>query len=112
MNRVAFVMVNHNGGEEVLHSVRSVLMEMTEEDRLVLVDNGTSDGSGQRVYEEFPDIHYIGLADNHTFAAANNHGIRWALKHKFSFIGPINPDVRLKPVMIDRMVRHLSLIHI
>ena len=38
--RVAFVMVNHNGGDETIASAKSVLADMTANDKLFLVDNG------------------------------------------------------------------------
>ncbi|MBZ0266064.1 glycosyltransferase family 2 protein [bacterium] len=107
-NRLALVMVNHNGGEEVRASVRSVLDQLTELDRLVLVDNGTYDGSGVSVRNEHPEIQFFSNEANLTYSAANNIGLRWALDEGFEFIGLINPDVRLHPGMIESLI---SLFH-
>ncbi len=106
--RVAWVMVNHNGGEETFLSAESVLGDLKENDVLVLVDNGTTDGSGQRVAEELRPVHYIDNHANLPFASANNRGIRWALEQGFDYIGIINPDVRLHAGMTELLKKRLA----
>lgn len=109
MPRVAFIMVNHNGGEETLHSVRSLVSDLGKDDLLYLVDNGTSDGSGKVVKKEYPSIVYLENHENMTFSGANNRGIREALERGFRYIGLINPDIRTIPGMVQTLVEHLEM---
>jgi GT2 family glycosyltransferase len=43
---------------------------------VVVIDNGSTDGSPEMVEEAFPKVRLIGNSDNRGFAAANNQGIR------------------------------------
>ncbi len=108
MKRVAFIMVNHDGGEETFLSARSVLEDLSENDILVLVDNGSSDGSGKRTVHQLTPIRYFSHEQNLPFSAATNIGIRWALEEGYSYIGLINPDVRVKPGMTETLVNRLK----
>ncbi|MDP8205922.1 MAG: glycosyltransferase family 2 protein [Candidatus Electryonea clarkiae] len=108
MNRVAFIMVNHNGGEEVLRSALSVTDDLSDNDRLILVDNGSTDNSWLKVKEEIDNIICLRHRKNLSFAAANNRGIRWALKEGFKYIGIINPDVRVSHGMTDTLLGRLE----
>ncbi len=101
-------MVNHNGGEETLASVNSLLADLSDDDLLVLVDNGTTDGSGVRASQLSGRVYYIGHEDNKPFAEATNIGIRYALECGFPYIGLINPDVRVQPGMVDSLATFLD----
>ena len=109
MKRTAFVMVNHNGGEEVLESARSLLADLADEDLLILVDNGSEDGSGERVLEKLPRVHFITHPENRTFAEATNIGIRAAMEKGATYIGLINPDVRILRGMTRTLRQKLEL---
>jgi GT2 family glycosyltransferase len=106
--RAAFVMVNHNGGNETLLSVKSLLDEMSPEDKLFLIDNGSSDNSGVRAANLSEEIHFISHDENKPFAEATNIGIRTALEEGYPFVGPINPDVRVRPGMISHLAAFLQ----
>lgn len=106
--RAAFVMVNHNGGDEVVSSVRSVVSELTDEDRLILVDNGSSDGSGPEAAALDERIEFIAHAENKPFAEATNIGIERARKLGYRYVGPINPDVRLRTGMLEALITRLQ----
>lgn len=108
MNRLALVMVNHNGGEETVRSVDSVLKDQGREDLLILVDNGTSDGSGIQAVEGKERVYYIENKENDPFAEATNIGVRFALEKKYKFVGIINPDVRVEPGMMDILCDYLQ----
>lgn len=106
--RAAFVMVNHDGGDEVVASVRSLLAHLAPQDCLILVDNGSSDGSGERAAAESVRIIYLSHPENRTYAEANNIGLKRALDEGYRYAGLINPDVRLRPGMADTLVAELE----
>jgi len=106
--RVAFVMVNHNGGEETLLSVESLLSDMDKNDTLFLVDNGTDDGSGILVSKKYPEIVFIQNEENYPFAKATNIGLQQAMDKGYAYVGLINPDVRIHKGMVKELVESFS----
>ena len=42
---VSIVLINFNGGEIVIHSINSILTKMRQEDELIIIDHGSTDGS-------------------------------------------------------------------
>ena len=81
MNAVdlSVIVVNWNTRELLRACLTSVQKHTVDLDyELIVVDNGSSDGSPAMVRDEFPDATLIENPDNRGFAAANNQGIRAA----------------------------------
>ncbi len=108
MKRIAYVMVNHNGGDEVIASVCSLMEDLEESDLIILVDNGSSDQSADLVVEKFPAVFLLKNDSNETFAGACNRGLRYALNKDFRYAGLINPDVRIEPGMTNILIEKLE----
>ncbi len=100
-------MVNHDGGEETLRSVESLMKELSREDQLFLVDNGSQDGSGKACVKAFPQIGYLSHEENLTFAEASNRGVIQALAEGYRYVGLLNPDVRVQRGMVDALTDSL-----
>lgn len=90
--RLAVVVLNHNGGDDVVDCLRSVVADEPAE--IVVVDNGSTDGSDVRVASAFPDAMVIRNGRNRGFAAAANQAVR-ATRSPYVFI--LNQDAVLKP---------------
>lgn len=70
------VVLNWRTAELTLDAARALLDDGVPADRLVIVDNGSGDGSAERLGSEFPQSRILALPDNVGFAAANNLGAR------------------------------------
>jgi N-acetylglucosaminyl-diphospho-decaprenol L-rhamnosyltransferase len=73
--RPAVYIPNYNGS----HHLRRVLQSLREQSRpldVVLVDNGSSDGSAALVREEFPEVSLLELGENLGFGPALNRAVR------------------------------------
>lgn len=78
MVEYSFCMVNWNGGETFARSVRSILSEAEGLDaELIIVDNGSSDGSPDRLPED-SRIRLLRNDSNTYFASATNKSVRAA----------------------------------
>jgi hypothetical protein len=74
--QVGVVIVSYNTRDllrDCLHSLRGCMLPL----RVLVVDNGSADGSATLVREQFPEVHLLARADNPGFAAGNNLGLRW-----------------------------------
>ena len=76
---LSVIVVNWNTRELLRACLASVKRHTTGlEYELIVVDNGSADGSPEMVRTEFPEAVRIENPDNRGFAAANNQGIRVA----------------------------------
>ncbi len=74
---VAVAVVNLNTREHLRACLRSVVAEPAAE--VVVADNGSTDGSVERVRAHFPDAVVVENGTNLGFSGGNNAGIRAAL---------------------------------
>ena len=72
---------------------------------LIVVDNGSRDGSVEMVMRDFPHVRLIRNQDNRGFAAASNQAIRASLGRHVLLL---NSDAALLPGTADRMVSFLD----
>ncbi|HXK11662.1 MAG TPA: glycosyltransferase family 2 protein [Vicinamibacteria bacterium] len=88
--RIATVIVNWNGGDHLAACLRSVAAQERRADRVVVVDNGSTDGSLDRALGPFPHVEAIRLGTNVGFAAANNVALEAC--SDCEWVALLNPD--------------------
>lgn len=70
---ISILMVNFNSGDLVIASLREVFARQGEvEFEVIVADNGSTDGSRERIEKEFPRALVLALGRNLGFGAANN----------------------------------------
>jgi GT2 family glycosyltransferase len=89
------VIVNWNGGEANLSCLRSLLEQGLEPERIVFVDNASTDGSRERVEEQYPEIRVLRNDRNVGYGDGNNRGIEVALAGDAERVFLVNNDVTL-----------------
>lgn len=75
--RVRIVVVNYDGGDLLLECLRSLgeLDWPLEQLDVVVVDNGSTDGSAERARQRFPGVRVLETGRNLGFAAGNNFAL-------------------------------------
>ena len=101
---VAIVILNWNGGDEILDCLKSVCESKYAAIEIVIVDNGSTDGSTEAIRSRLPYLHWINNACNLGFAKGSNQGMQWALEHGIQYILLLNGDARLHSNAIEEMV--------
>lgn len=89
---VSVVIVNWNGRHLLGECLDSLLARIIDGVEIVLVDNGSRDGSGEYVRMRYPDVKVLELPENLGFAGGNNAGIRIA---SGKYIALLNNDTRV-----------------
>jgi GT2 family glycosyltransferase len=93
-------------GKELLEVVLPSLERQTFRDfAVVVVDNGSTDGSLEYLEREWPDVTVIGLPENQGFASAVNRGLDAT---KSELVALLNNDLELDPQWLKILVRELD----
>ncbi len=102
MARVAAVVPSWNGARWLPGCLASLRAQERAFDELIVVDNGSTDGSAQRLGD---DVRVVALPTNRGFAAAANAGIAAT---GADWVALVNTDVELEPDWLARMVAGAS----
>lgn len=103
---VSIIIVNWNTRDILLECLESLEQHGTGcSMEVIVVDNGSEDGSQIAVRQRFPDAILIENGTNFGFAKANNIGMKQATGR---YLCLINSDVKVREGCIDRLVRYMD----
>jgi GT2 family glycosyltransferase len=71
---------------------------------VIVVDNGSTDGSAAAVAAAFPQVALLANAENRLYSAGNNQGVAAA---RGEFVCLLNSDTEVRPGALDRLVAFL-----
>lgn len=100
---VAVVIPNWNGKEDLPACLDS-LLQQTLPCKIVVVENGSTDGSIELLSQNYPQITVLLQKKNLGFAGGVNVGIRYALEHNFTHIALLNNDAVVAPNWLETLV--------
>lgn len=101
---VYIVLLNWNGWEDTLECIRSLRQMKYQNWDAVIVDNGSGDGSVERLRQGCPEVRIVETHKNLGFAAGNNVGIRLALKNGADYVLVLNNDTTVFPNTVSELV--------
>jgi GT2 family glycosyltransferase len=93
----AVVIVNWNGRRLLDACLEAVFAQTPPPELVVVVDNGSTDGSVAYLRERWPGVRVVALERNVGVAAGNNAGIRAALDAGARFVLLLNNDADMRP---------------
>jgi len=95
------VIVSYQCRQHLAYSVQSLLdTEQPDGLRVVVVDNGSTDGTAEYVATAFPSVTVLRLRRNRGFTGGANAGLRYALRQDATLIGLFNADIRIHPAWL------------
>ena len=101
---VVAVVLNYRRPADTIDCIGSLQRTEGLKPEIIVVDNGSDDGSAERIAESFPAMQLIRNRSNLGYAGGNNVGIRDALKRGAEFVLVINNDCTIAPDALGRMV--------
>jgi hypothetical protein len=98
---VTIIVVNWNGRRHLEPCLGALTAQRYQPREIIVVDNGSTDGSVEYMAAHFPDVRVIGLKTNLGFAAANNVAIR---ESSGEYVALINNDAYADPDWLANLV--------
>ncbi|MBW2039663.1 MAG: glycosyltransferase family 2 protein [Deltaproteobacteria bacterium] len=103
---LSFILVNWNTKGLTLEALRSIFNTVNGyEFEVVVVDNGSEDGSPEAIREVFPQAQLILNSENYGFARATNQALA---KTAGRYVFLLNSDARLKEGAVQAMVTFME----
>jgi GT2 family glycosyltransferase len=101
---VACILLNWNGWRDTLACLTALRKVAYGNLSIIVVDNGSSDESVDRIREAAPQVLLLESGSNLGFAGGNNVGIRHALTEKVDYIWLLNNDTEPRPAALSELV--------
>jgi GT2 family glycosyltransferase len=105
---VAAVVLTWNGREDTLACLASLQRVPDRPDALIVVDNGSTDGTAEAVRERFHDVELVRSEANLGFAGGNNLGLERALELGADHVLVLNNDAEVVPGAIRALVEEAA----
>lgn len=103
---LSVIIVNHNTVDLLRDSLTSLRTEgEVLELQVIVVDNGSGDGSPEMVAEQFPNVTLIRNRSNEGFAKPNNQGLKIA---EGRYVMLLNSDTIVKPQSLKKLVAFMD----
>lgn len=104
MKRVAVVVLNWNGWRDTRACIASLQKLSYPNFGLIVVDNGSTDGSQGHIEANFPTIKVLQTGTNLGFGGGCNAGIRQALEQGADYVWLINSDTTVDANALTALV--------
>ena len=102
MPEVSIIILNWNGLNHLEECFASIAAQVYRDFEVILVDNGSSDGSQKFIKERYSWVRLVELAKNHGFATGNVIGLSQSLG---SLIVTLNNDTKVHSNFLKELVR-------
>lgn len=103
--KVSIIILNWNGKEDTIECLESLKQITYSNYEIILVDNGSTDGSVEVLKKQYPEIEIIENSQNLGYAEGNNVGIRKAIEKNVDYILLLNNDTIVSPEFLEELVK-------
>lgn len=100
--QVTVVIPNYNGKHFLKTCLDSLAVQTSNEFQVLVVDNGSSDGSVAFMEREYPWVKILALKENTGFCGGVNAGIKAS---KTPYVLLLNNDVEADPAFVEQMLK-------
>jgi GT2 family glycosyltransferase len=102
---LAVLVLSFNKREHTLRCLESVAHLEYAPREVIVVDNGSSDGSAAAISQHFPQVHLVRSRTNLGAAGGRNLGIRWAGEHlSYRYLLFLDDDTVVDPRLAGELV--------
>ena len=104
VRQVYILLLNWNNWKDTSDCLASLQALDSDNWKVLVLDNGSTDGSVQRIRDRFPEVEIVELGENLGFTKGNNAGIRLALERGADYVWLLNNDTVVDPKALGAML--------
>ena len=102
---VVTLILNTNHCEDTLAALKSAQKNTYPNQKLIVLDNGSIDGSVEAIKQAFPQVQVVALEQNLGYAGNNNVGIKIAINQHADWVFILNEDIVLAPDCLEKLMQ-------
>jgi len=102
--RVLGVVLNYNGRDLTLATVASLLAMQDPALDLIVVDNGSTDGSDAAIAERYPQVRRVRTEVNLGISGGLNLGFRIGVEEGYDYVMSMNNDIEVAPDLLRELL--------
>lgn len=102
---LSIVIPVHNRKQFTRNCLQSLQSQSVRADHIIVVDDGSTDGTDEMLTKDFPFIHVLKGDGNLFWTAAINKGIRYAQALDTDYVLTLNNDTIASPNFIEKMLQ-------
>ncbi len=107
--KITIVIPNWNGHKDTLECLDSLQRLTYTNYEIVVIDNGSTDGSAAIIRESNPEVMIVELQENTGFTGACNEGIKYAIEAGAEYVFLLNNDTVLNDDdLLEKMSEYLE----
>ena len=104
--RVGISLVIHNRLQEVEKTLGTLEEEVSDLDRVCLVDNGSTNREFlNQLKKRFHQFHWMENMENMGFGAAHHQALNWLMDQNCQYLLLLNPDLSFPKGFLDSLIR-------
>jgi len=104
MEKIAAIIVTYNG-QQWTEKCFGSLLNSSIPLKIFAIDNGSTDGTREKLKNDYSGVTLIENNENLGFGKANNIGLKLALEEGFDYVLLLNQDAWIEPNTIENLVR-------
>ena len=108
MKKLAIIIINWNSLELTSDTLKALQHCSFKDFDVVLVDNGSGDGSGEALQKDFPEVIHLSSPVNVGFTGGNNIGMNYALENGYDYVMLLNNDVDVDRGFLEPLLSRME----
>jgi GT2 family glycosyltransferase len=106
--RVAIILVNWNSFDLTNDCISSLNEISYNSYNIIVIDNGSADGSGDKIKEKHPNIILLKSDTNLGFTGGNNIGLQYSLDNGYEYSILLNNDTFVEKGFLNQLVHFMD----